>query len=169
MRGTRCRSASSPVSRRCNERERGGSDPAQARRAGGVDGRCRGCAAAERVRREQDPLAPGERGAGDLDSPRPVVLYGGFEETAAGVKLASVEKALFDLAYLSGGRSRLFTSLPESSCRVPSARRSSDAGSRAFPRRTSAPRPHGAWRHSSSAWRHLDESESNRVFSGYLR
>jgi len=40
-------------------------------------------------------------------------LYGGFEETAAGVKLASVEKALFDLAYLSGGRSRLFTSLPE--------------------------------------------------------
>jgi len=42
-----------------------------------------------------------------------VVLYGGFEETAAGVKLASVEKALFDLAYLSGGRSRLFTSLPE--------------------------------------------------------
>jgi predicted transcriptional regulator of viral defense system len=40
-------------------------------------------------------------------------LFGGFEETAAGVKLASAEKALFDLAYLSGGRSRLFTAVPE--------------------------------------------------------
>ncbi|MGH7269050.1 MAG: type IV toxin-antitoxin system AbiEi family antitoxin domain-containing protein [Polyangiaceae bacterium] len=40
-------------------------------------------------------------------------LYGGFEQTAAGVKLAMPEKALFDLAYLSGGRSRLFTALPE--------------------------------------------------------
>jgi hypothetical protein len=29
------------------------------------------------------------------------------------VKLASAEKALFDLAYLSGGRSRLFTAVPE--------------------------------------------------------
>ena len=39
--------------------------------------------------------------------------FGGFEETPAGVKLATAEKALFDTAYLSGGRSRLFTSLPE--------------------------------------------------------
>ena len=30
-----------------------------------------------------------------------------------GAKLASAEKALFDFAYLSAGRSRLFTSLPE--------------------------------------------------------
>lgn len=40
-------------------------------------------------------------------------VFGGFEETASGVKLATVEKALFDFAYLSPGRSRLFTSLPE--------------------------------------------------------
>lgn len=40
-------------------------------------------------------------------------LFGGFRETAAGAKLATPEKALFDLAYLSGGRSRRFTSLPE--------------------------------------------------------
>jgi hypothetical protein len=40
-------------------------------------------------------------------------LFGGFEETIAGVKLASAEKALFDPAYLSGGRSRLFTAVPE--------------------------------------------------------
>lgn len=40
-------------------------------------------------------------------------VFGGFEETAAGVKLATAEKALFDVAYLSGGRSRLFASLPE--------------------------------------------------------
>jgi predicted transcriptional regulator of viral defense system len=40
-------------------------------------------------------------------------LFGGFDETTAGVKLASAEKALFDLAYLSGGRSRLFTAVPE--------------------------------------------------------
>jgi hypothetical protein len=40
-------------------------------------------------------------------------LFGGFEETSSGVKLASAEKALFDLAYLSGGRSRIFTAVPE--------------------------------------------------------
>jgi predicted transcriptional regulator of viral defense system len=40
-------------------------------------------------------------------------VYGGFDETPAGVKLATAEKALFDFAYLSAGRSRLFTSLPE--------------------------------------------------------
>jgi predicted transcriptional regulator of viral defense system len=40
-------------------------------------------------------------------------VFGGFEETPGGVKLATAEKALFDFAYLSGGRSRLFTSLPE--------------------------------------------------------
>lgn len=40
-------------------------------------------------------------------------VFGGFEETPTGVKLATAEKALFDFAYLSGGRSRLFTSLPE--------------------------------------------------------
>lgn len=40
-------------------------------------------------------------------------VFGGFEETAEGVKLATAVKALFDFAYLSGGRSRRFTSLPE--------------------------------------------------------
>lgn len=40
-------------------------------------------------------------------------VFGGFEETEGGVKLATAEKALFDFAYLSAGRSRLFTSLPE--------------------------------------------------------
>jgi predicted transcriptional regulator of viral defense system len=40
-------------------------------------------------------------------------VFGGFEETPAGLKLATAEKALFDFAYLSGGRSRLFTALPE--------------------------------------------------------
>ena len=41
------------------------------------------------------------------------LLFGGFEETARGVKLASPEKALFDLAYLSGTRDRRFARLPE--------------------------------------------------------
>lgn len=40
-------------------------------------------------------------------------VFGGFEETEAGLKLATAEKALFDFAYLSAGRSRLFTTLPE--------------------------------------------------------
>jgi predicted transcriptional regulator of viral defense system len=40
-------------------------------------------------------------------------VFGGYEETTRGAKLATAEKALFDFAYLSGGRSRLFTSLPE--------------------------------------------------------
>jgi predicted transcriptional regulator of viral defense system len=40
-------------------------------------------------------------------------LYGGFEDTPSAVKLATAEKALFDMAYLSGGRSRLFTAVPE--------------------------------------------------------
>lgn len=40
-------------------------------------------------------------------------VFGGFEETLRDAKLATPEKALFDFAYLSSGRSRLFTSLPE--------------------------------------------------------
>ena len=40
-------------------------------------------------------------------------VFGGFEETSGGARVATAEKALFDTAYLSGGRSRLFTSLPE--------------------------------------------------------
>ncbi len=40
-------------------------------------------------------------------------VFGGFEETERGAKVATAEKALFDFAYLSSGRSRLFTSLPE--------------------------------------------------------
>lgn len=40
-------------------------------------------------------------------------VFGGYEETPAGVRLATLEKALFDYAYLSSGKSRLFTALPE--------------------------------------------------------
>lgn len=40
-------------------------------------------------------------------------VFGGFEETERDAKVATAEKALFDFAYLSSGRSRLFTSLPE--------------------------------------------------------
>jgi predicted transcriptional regulator of viral defense system len=40
-------------------------------------------------------------------------VFGGYRDTEHGVKLATPEKALFDFAYLSAGRSRIFTSLPE--------------------------------------------------------
>jgi predicted transcriptional regulator of viral defense system len=40
-------------------------------------------------------------------------VFGGYEETKTGALLATAEKALFDVAYLSAGRSRLFTALPE--------------------------------------------------------
>jgi predicted transcriptional regulator of viral defense system len=40
-------------------------------------------------------------------------LFDGFETRADGTKLATAEKALFDVAYLSGGRSRVFSHLPE--------------------------------------------------------
>lgn len=40
-------------------------------------------------------------------------VFGGYEMNEAGVRLATPEKALFDFAYLSAGRSRLFTALPE--------------------------------------------------------
>ena len=40
-------------------------------------------------------------------------LFDGFEDRADGTKVATPEKALFDIAYLSGGRSRLFAHLPE--------------------------------------------------------
>jgi predicted transcriptional regulator of viral defense system len=44
----------------------------------------------------------------------PPELFGGFEQDpGAGAKLATPEKALFDLAYLSGTRSRRFCALPE--------------------------------------------------------
>ncbi len=40
-------------------------------------------------------------------------LFGGFETQASGARLATVEKALFDLSYLAGTRSRLFARPPE--------------------------------------------------------
>jgi len=40
-------------------------------------------------------------------------VFGGYEVNEAGLRLATAEKALFDVAYLSAGRSRLFTALPE--------------------------------------------------------
>lgn len=43
----------------------------------------------------------------------PPELFGGFEAAADGSKLATLEKALFDLVYLSPTRSRLFVRLPE--------------------------------------------------------
>lgn len=43
----------------------------------------------------------------------PPQLFAGFEVTAEGAKMATPEKALFDLLYLAPGRSRLFASLPE--------------------------------------------------------
>ena len=43
----------------------------------------------------------------------PPDLYGGFEDTEDSGKIATVEKALFDLVYLSPTRSRLFVKLPE--------------------------------------------------------
>jgi predicted transcriptional regulator of viral defense system len=43
----------------------------------------------------------------------PPALFGGYETTDHGAKVATAEKALFDLIYLSPTRSRLFVSLPE--------------------------------------------------------
>jgi predicted transcriptional regulator of viral defense system len=43
----------------------------------------------------------------------PPALFGGYEMADDGTKVATPEKALFDLLYLSPTRSRLFTSLPE--------------------------------------------------------
>jgi len=40
-------------------------------------------------------------------------VFGGYEVNDARIRLATPEKALFDFAYLSAGRSRLFTALPE--------------------------------------------------------
>lgn len=40
-------------------------------------------------------------------------FFGGFEVRDSGVKLATPEKALLDVFYLSGTRSRLFAALPE--------------------------------------------------------
>jgi predicted transcriptional regulator of viral defense system len=40
-------------------------------------------------------------------------LFGGFQTLPSGAKLATVEKALFDLAYLAGTRSRVFARPPE--------------------------------------------------------
>lgn len=43
----------------------------------------------------------------------PPRLFGGFETAADGSKVATAEKALFDLLYLSPTRTRLFVHLPE--------------------------------------------------------
>lgn len=40
-------------------------------------------------------------------------FFGGFDTTAAGVRLARPEKALLDVLYLAPARSRLFAALPE--------------------------------------------------------
>jgi predicted transcriptional regulator of viral defense system len=53
-------------------------------------------------------------------------VFGGYEDAESGVRLATAEKALFDVAYLSAGRSRLFTSLPELS--LPRGFRRSELG-----------------------------------------
>jgi hypothetical protein len=43
----------------------------------------------------------------------PPALFGGYATADDGAKVATAEKALFDLLYLSPTRSRLFVSLPE--------------------------------------------------------
>jgi predicted transcriptional regulator of viral defense system len=43
----------------------------------------------------------------------PPALFGGYEITADGAKIATAEKALFDFLYLGPTRSRLFVRLPE--------------------------------------------------------
>lgn len=43
----------------------------------------------------------------------PPALFGGYETADDGTKMATAEKALFDLLYLGPTRSRLFVSLPE--------------------------------------------------------
>jgi predicted transcriptional regulator of viral defense system len=43
----------------------------------------------------------------------PPALFGGYETVADGARIATPEKALFDLLYLSPTRSRLFVTLPE--------------------------------------------------------
>jgi hypothetical protein len=44
----------------------------------------------------------------------PPELFSGFEvEPSSGAKIASAEKALFDLLYLAPAKSRLFSTLPE--------------------------------------------------------
>jgi hypothetical protein len=43
----------------------------------------------------------------------PPNLFGGFETSADGANVATAEKALFDLLYLSPTRTRLFVHLPE--------------------------------------------------------
>jgi hypothetical protein len=40
-------------------------------------------------------------------------FFGGFESTAAGIRLATPEKGLLDVLYLGPARSRLFAALPE--------------------------------------------------------
>ena len=55
----------------------------------------------------------------------PPELFGGFELAEDGAKVATIEKALFDLIYLSPTRSRLFVKLPETE--IPSSFRWSEA------------------------------------------
>ena len=43
----------------------------------------------------------------------PAGLFGGYHITDEGAKVATSEKALFDLIYLNPTRSRIFVSLPE--------------------------------------------------------
>jgi predicted transcriptional regulator of viral defense system len=63
-------------------------------------------------------------------------LFDGFEIRADGTKLATPEKTLFDVVYLSGGRSRLFAHLPE--LELPARFRRSQL--RDWTRRITAPR-----------------------------
>ena len=60
-----------------------------------------------RARRIRTPL-----GAVSLHHLAPA-LFGGYKAATDGTKIATAEKALFDLLYLAPTRSRLFASLPE--------------------------------------------------------
>lgn len=66
-------------------------------------------------------------------------VFGGFETLLSGAKLATVEKALFDLAYLASTRSRLFARPPELDLprRLDRAELAGWIGRIAYPRRRS--------------------------------
>lgn len=63
----------------------------------------------------------------------PPQLFGGFETADDGTKVATSEKALFDLLYLSPTRTRLFVHLPEIDFPKPSAGQRSPAGRKGSP------------------------------------
>jgi predicted transcriptional regulator of viral defense system len=75
-------------------------------------------------------------------------LFGGFETLDGGAKVATVEKALFDLAYLAPTRSRLFARPPE----LELPRRINRAELERWMKRVSDPRREAAVRQRLDGW-----------------